>query len=173
MFITHTLSKQDFRTTKQTPDEASTKKIEYIKTKLENMNPSQRNFMLDAINQLLEGSATVNILLPSGPQTTCGRPKSQGKSKFRGKKMKSDCWQPSEFKIIAKQHRAEEMETENKKKQKTQNPTIKEEVKTQIQPSRKTPLKKEEPKEKKKVKFSVPDDKKDGSVKPKSTRPPV
>jgi hypothetical protein len=63
--------------------------------------------------------------------------------------MKSDRWQPSEFKIIAKKHCAEEMETENKKKQKTQHPTIKEEVKTQIQHSRKTPLKKEDPKEKK------------------------
>jgi hypothetical protein len=130
MFITHTLSKQDFCTIKQTPDEAATKKIEDIKTKLENVNRSQRNFMLDAINQLLEGSATVDILLPSGPQTTRGRPKSQGKSKFRGKKMESDRQQPSEFKIIAKKCCAEEMETENKKEQKTQHPTIKEAVKT-------------------------------------------
>jgi hypothetical protein len=103
------------------------------------MNPSQRNFMLDAINQLLEVSETVKILLPNKPQKTRGRPKSQGKSKFCGKKMKSDLWQPSEFKIIAKKRYAEEMETENKKKKKTQHPTIKEEVKTQIQPSRKTP----------------------------------
>jgi hypothetical protein len=49
IFITHTLSKQDFCTIKQTPDEAGTKKIEEIKNKLENMNPSHRNFMLDAI----------------------------------------------------------------------------------------------------------------------------
>jgi hypothetical protein len=85
--------------------------------------------------------------------------------------MKSDCRQPSEFKIIAKKCCAEEMETENKKKQKTQHPTIKEEVKTRIQPSRKTPLKKEDPKEKKKVKISVPDDQKDESVQKKNTRP--
>jgi hypothetical protein len=116
IFITHNLSKQDFHTIKQTPYEAATKKIEDIKTKLENMNPSQRNFMLDAINQLLEGSATVDILLPRGPQKAHGRPKSQGKSKFRGKKMKSDRWQTSKFKIIAKK-KAEGMETENKKKQ--------------------------------------------------------
>jgi hypothetical protein len=95
IFITPTLSKQDFRTIKKTPDEATTKKIEDIKTKIEYMNPSQRNFMLDSINQLLEGSATVDILLPSGPQKTRGRPKSQGKLKFHGKKMKSDRWQPS------------------------------------------------------------------------------
>jgi hypothetical protein len=65
IFITHTLPKQDFHTIKQTPDEAANKKIEDIKTKLENMNPPQRNFMLEAINQLSEGSETVNILLPS------------------------------------------------------------------------------------------------------------
>lgn len=71
--------KQDFRPMDQPKSADDVQKVEEIKEKLLEMNPSQRALQIDAINRIIEGSgAIVDVKLPKGGKKKQGRGRPRG-----------------------------------------------------------------------------------------------